>query len=172
MLSSFGHQKNILGSAKNLLSNSVLYQVIELKKLGQEGARFNLYKCDGCNKIFEHVLPDEVIYVFMCNHKYHYSCANYHNTLVCLICKQNEMDNSVTNPNIISRQSLLEKDFNKSEFVGNKNIKILGWGKVYTDKTITRIVSQEGEQKNNLEGRLRELDKVFMERDSLVIIFL
>jgi len=162
MLSSYGHLKNILNSAKNLLSNSVLYQVIELKKLSLDGARFNLYKCDGCNKIFEHS-GEEIVYVFLCGHKYHFECASYHNQLVCVLCKKNQMENSVTNPNIVSKQSLIEKDYSKLGITSNLNVIKQNSG-IETDKkkSISDI----------LADRLKACDKIFMERDSLVIIIL
>jgi hypothetical protein len=110
MLSSYSHQKNILNSAKNLLANSILYNVIELKKLNAKGNRYNLYKCDGCNKLFNH-LANETIAVFGCGHKYHTKCFSYmkndyEREIVCSICLKNEIENSLVNHNI---KSLIER---------------------------------------------------------------
>lgn len=112
MLSSYSHLKNILFSAKNLLANSILYNVIELKKLNSEGCRYNLYKCDGCSRIFNYLSEDNIC-VFGCGHKYHLLCAEAKAEMICHICKKNEIENSVTNPNVKMRPSLIEieKDF-------------------------------------------------------------
>lgn len=93
MLSSYSHQKNILQSANNLLSNSVLYNVIELKKLNSKGCRLNLYKCDSCDKLFNH-MNDEPIYGFFCGHKFHLKCCSFKDgqEMICEICKKNEFD--------------------------------------------------------------------------------
>jgi hypothetical protein len=102
MLNSYSHLKNILISAKNLLANSVLYNVKELKKLNQKGCKYNLYKCDQCSKLFNH-MSDEGIYVFGCGHKCHIRCTTtIDNDIICIICRKNEIENSVTNPNIRS----------------------------------------------------------------------
>jgi WD40 repeat protein len=102
MLSSYSHLKNILISAKNLLANSILYNVIELKKLNHRGNRYNLYKCDQCSRLFNH-MSDEAILVFGCGHKCHMKCVgNDDSDVICNICRRNEIENSVTNPNIRS----------------------------------------------------------------------
>jgi hypothetical protein len=102
MLLSYSHLKNILISAKNLLANSILYNVIELKKLNQKGNKYSLYKCDQCSKLFNH-LNDEAIYVFGCGHKCHPGCAiKIEDEFNCNICIKNEIENSVTNPGIRS----------------------------------------------------------------------
>lgn len=110
MLSSYSHQKNILNSAKNLLANSILYNVLELKKLNSKGNRYNLYRCDGCNKLFNH-LSNETIAVFGCGHKYHSKCSGFvkngdDREIICSICLKNEIENSIMNPNI---KSLIER---------------------------------------------------------------
>jgi hypothetical protein len=102
MLLSYSHLKNILISAQNLLANSILYNVIELKKLNQKGNKYNLYKCDQCGRLFNHI-NDEPVYIFGCGHKCHSNCAvligeEYN----CNICIKNEIENSVTNPGIRS----------------------------------------------------------------------
>lgn len=105
MLSSYNHQKNILISAKNLLSNSIIYSVLELKRYNQRGNKFNLYKCDLCSKLFNH-LSDEPIETFGCGHKYHMKCAlSSENELICNICRKNEIENN-SNANT---KSLIEK---------------------------------------------------------------
>ena len=155
MLSSYGHLKNILNSAKNLLSNSILYQVIELKKLNNEGCRFNLYKCDGCNKIIEQYGQDS-IYVFVCGHKYHLPCATYHNMLVCFACKKNELEESVTNPNIKSRASLIERDFSQV-----KELK-------EAQRRKHTLIEQPKKSKNDIKlGKLQLLDNTYLEINSL-----
>jgi len=106
MLSSYSHLKNILISAKNLLANSILYNVIELKKLNQKGNKYNLSKCDQCGKRFNNHILDETILLFGCGHKCHVNCAlNVLADKICNICSKNEIENSVTNPNI---RSLIE----------------------------------------------------------------
>jgi WD40 repeat protein len=101
-LLSNSHLKNILISAKNLLANSILYNVIELKKLNQKGCKYNLYKCDQCSRLFNHI-NDEPIYVFGCGHKCHPNCAvKIGDEYNCNICIKNEIENSVTNPGIRS----------------------------------------------------------------------
>ena len=103
MLSSYSDLKNILISAKNLLANSILYNVIELKKLNQKGNKYNLGKCDQCGKKFNNVIIDETILLFGCGHKCHVNCAlNLGGEKICNICSKNEIENSVTNPNIRS----------------------------------------------------------------------
>jgi hypothetical protein len=99
MLSSYSHQKNILISAKNLLANSVLYNVIELKKINQKGNKYNLYKCDQCSKLFNHI-ADEAIYIFRCGHKCHIRCSgNEDGDVICIICRRNEIESSVSSTN-------------------------------------------------------------------------
>jgi WD40 repeat protein len=107
MLSSYSHLKNILISAKNLLSNSVLYNVIELKKLNQKGNRFNFNKCDQCSKGFNPISEDPII-VFGCGHKCHFKCACYDDNgeAYCITCRKNEIENSLFT---IGRKSLIQR---------------------------------------------------------------
>ena len=109
MLSSYSHQKNILNSANNLLANSVLYNVLELKKLNSRGCKLTLYKCDYCEKLFNHI-SDEPIFAFFCGHKFHLKCCSVdNNTLSCEICKKNEFDYFENDMKIGGNNSLIEK---------------------------------------------------------------
>ena len=115
MLSSYSHQKNILNSAKNLLANSILYNVIELKKMNTKGNKYNLYRCDGCNKLFNH-LTNESINLFGCGHKYHSKCLGLVKNeemreIICGICLKNEIENSMVNTNIKSLIERVEVNF-------------------------------------------------------------
>lgn len=109
MLNSYSHQKNILFSANNLLANSVLYNVIELKKLNSKGCKLSLYKCDYCEKLFNH-LSDEPIYGFFCGHKFHLKCCNIEGTsLICEICKKNDFDYFEGDINVRGCKPLIER---------------------------------------------------------------
>ena len=106
MLSSYSHLRNILKSAKNLLSNSVLYHIVDLKKLNNEGAGYDLYKCDHCGILFDDK-SEESINIFACSHKYHTVCPNTNKTnSICIICKRNEIEDNITNPNSVSKTKL------------------------------------------------------------------
>lgn len=106
MLSSYSHLKNILISAKNLLSNSVLYNVIELKKLNQKGNKYNFRKCDHCCKGFNPISEDPIV-VFGCGHKCHSKCI-VGNELepYCVTCRKNEIENSLFT---IAKKSLIQR---------------------------------------------------------------
>lgn len=154
MLSSYSHLKNILISAKSLLANSILYNVIELKKLNHKGNKYSLYKCDQCAKLFNH-LSDEAIYVFGCGHKCHIRCAiTTDSDVICNICRKNEIENSVTNPNIRSliqsRGSIIE-------------------GNTYPSDA-TEIPNESARKGRNdaYINRLRAFDKHYLEKSSLV----
>lgn len=109
MLNSYSHQKNILNSANNLLANSVLYNVIELKKNNVKGCRLNLYKCDYCEKLFNH-LSDEPIFGFFCGHKFHLKCCSVDkNALSCEICKKNDFDYYESEMRMGGHVSLIER---------------------------------------------------------------
>lgn len=109
MLNSYSHQKNILNSANNLLANSVLYNVIELKKLNSKGIRLTLYKCDYCEKLFNHI-SDEPIFGFFCGHKFHLKCCTVENSnLTCEICKKNEFDYYENEMKVGGSNSLIER---------------------------------------------------------------
>lgn len=145
MLSSYSHQKNILNSANNLLSNSVLYNVIELKKMNVKGIKLSLYKCDKCDKIFNH-LSSEPIYSMFCGHKFHLNCCgNDKSNLNCDICKMNEF-NYGDEEEITQHKSLISLNDSKD----NSN----------------DIYMQESKSKKDyLFIRLREFDKYHLERD-------
>lgn len=109
MLNSYSHQKNILNSANNLLANSVLYNVIELKKLNSKGCKFTLYKCDYCDKIFN-LLSDESIFCFFCGHKFHLKCCTVENSsLLCEICRKNDFDYIDSEVKVGGNNSLIER---------------------------------------------------------------
>jgi hypothetical protein len=107
MLSSYSHLKNILISAKNLLSNSVLYNVIELKKLNQKGNKYSFNKCDQCSKGFNPISEDPII-VFGCSHKCHFKCTCYDDNgeAYCITCRKNEIENSLFT---LGRKSLIQR---------------------------------------------------------------
>ncbi len=106
MLSSYSHLKNILISAKNLLSNSVLYNVIELKKLNQKGNKYNFNKCDQCSKGFNPMSEDPII-VFGCGHKCHTRCVSTSEVdPYCITCRKNEIENSLFT---MGKKSLIQR---------------------------------------------------------------
>jgi len=106
MLSSYSHLKNILISAKNLLSNSVLYNVIELKKLNQKGNKYNFNRCDQCSKGFNPLSEDEIV-IFGCGHKCHFKCVSRNEVdPYCITCRKNEIENSLFS---LGRQSLIHR---------------------------------------------------------------
>jgi len=175
MLTSYGHLRNILNSAKNLLSNSVLYQIVELKKLNNEGSSIFLYKCDLCHNLFDHEY-DESIYVYGCGHKFHIQCAHdKDNHYVCQICKKNELEDNVTNPNMVTRASLIEKD--TSKFKDNQIPPIiypLPIQKTTWNKKLLVEVDKHNKlpksPRSKLISKLKTYDKEYLERDSLVFI--
>jgi len=149
MLSSYSHLKNILNSAKNLLSNSIILSCSELKKISCEGNSYNLYKCDGCKNIFN-AYSEEIIYVFACGHKYHEECAEYHGELLCPICMKNEIEENVTNPST-RRLSLSGKE-SKSE--------------IKMDLKRQQNMAIENKSKlDNRFDRLRAFDKHYLQKD-------
>ena len=159
MCLSYSHQQNILASAKNLLSNSVGFLISEMRKINNEGTRTSLYRCNGCNKEFKHE-QDESTLVFLCGHKYHYECAEYHEHLECIVCSKNEVELAVTNPNINMKKSLFTKDFS-----------LLGLGNQTKNINRNKIITEKKTVKEMLEHKLRGLDKMFLERNSVIIIF-
>ena len=109
MLSSYSHQKNILNSANSLLANSVLYNVIELKKLNIRGCKLTLYKCDSCLNVFNNI-TDEPVYGFFCGHKFHLKCCTIEeNNLTCEICKKNEFNYFENEMKLSGNNSLIDR---------------------------------------------------------------
>ena len=145
--------KNILLSAKNLLSNSILLNSSELKKLNNEGNQYSLYKCDGCKKLFNS-MGEEIICAFGCGHKFHEYCAEYQGELECRICQKNEVDNNETNPSIIARQTLHGRETTNVDGVGR------------SDRYLTENVNKS--KMNNSLDRLRAFDKHYAQKDFLV----
>lgn len=151
MLSSYSHQKNILQSANNLLANSVLYNVLELKKLNLKGCRLALYKCDYCDKLFNHI-NDEAIFAFFCGHKYHLQCCMYSDSeeISCDICKKNEFDYNTTYKNTAT-----SIDSNKLKDNNTGNL----------DSVESNF--KKGRQDHYL-NRLKEFDKIMLDRELLI----
>lgn len=155
MLSSYSHQKNILQSANNLLANSVLYNVIELKKLNSKGCRLTLYKCDYCEKLFNHI-NDEPIFAFFCGHKFHLRCcsfsdSNQNEDVSCEICKKNEFDYvSSFNRN----GSLIDQNATKTTNLEKEPAAEMSQGR-------------RGRYEH-LFSRLKEIDKLCLEKELLI----
>lgn len=148
ILSSYSHQKNILQSANNLLSNSVLYSVIEQKKLNSKGCPINIYKCDQCEKLFNQI-TDESIFSFFCGHKFHLACClqNGTNEPICEICRKNEFDYVSS----IDHQGSIDNSLPRKEYVFDNDENAL----------------KNGRNENNLM-KLKEMERIFSERETLI----
>ena len=155
ILSSYSNLSNILFSAKNLLTNSVLqnehlFQVLNLKGELLYAKKSN---CDKCKKIFNKNLGNkEKLIVFSCSHVFHKDClyrgnvVDYGNEFSCPICTElefNQYDNKGQKSLIKKSNSIIpEKNIDRSDrFQVNVSalaIKTLKKLERYDDRTLEK----------------------------------
>ena len=101
ILQSFMRYTKVLGSAKVLLSNSIIYNAKNFYKVRGEGRLVTLEKCDSCRRKFAKGSNEKII-LFQCGHKIHSKC-NYkelqmvNGEPVCMICKKNDFEKNEEN---------------------------------------------------------------------------
>lgn len=87
----YGHLKQILASAKDLLSNTIHIKSNELYVNMRFGQVFSIYKCDVCHKMIK-IDNRETFLVFRCEHIMHTNCSELIDGLLfCHICTKEEM---------------------------------------------------------------------------------
>lgn len=93
---------NILRSARTLLSNSVLYNVVDFKRAYSKG---NVYKKLVCN-VCHRKLADknkEYFFAFRCGHLAHEKCTKIvQDEPECIVCQKNEIESNVDTEGEIS----------------------------------------------------------------------
>ena len=88
----YSHLKQILASAKDLLSNTIHIKTCELYENMRLGQVFTIYKCDVCKKLIK-TEQSETFLVFRCDHTMHTNCAEYYGGLLsCFICSKEEIN--------------------------------------------------------------------------------
>ena len=101
VFSSFLHLKNYLIAAEKLLSNGVVINVYDYVKVNRTGNKFSTKYCNYCKRKLINDEYNDVFYVFRCGHQMHEKCAKKlvgnDNEPLCIVCKKNEIENSLSN---------------------------------------------------------------------------
>ena len=124
ILQSFLRYTKVLGSAKVLLSNSIIYNAKSFYKVRGEGRLVTLEKCDWCRRKFAKGSNEKII-LFQCGHKIHSKC-NYkegqmvNGEPVCMICKTNNFEEENEKKDEINIKAVLDA---KNEYMKEKERK-------------------------------------------------
>jgi hypothetical protein len=104
LLKGYGYLDTILTIAKKLLANNTINNLNTERNLIKKGICYKKLSCDKCNKIFEENENQEKnedktdkILLFKCGHKIHKNCCfSKNNLLLCNICYENELNESIS----------------------------------------------------------------------------
>ena len=128
----YDNQRFILNSVKRLMIYLCFENIKQFKNINFKGKKCNLIKCDICEDNFSKNQDKDgkKILVFKCPHIMHYYCSysqiiNNINTFLCPICRNNELDNAISNLN----SSLMGR---KKAFI--KNIRVENETKIRLNK--------------------------------------
>jgi len=102
--------KNFLETSKIFFNNNNIKKNNELINIKNTGMKYKIKKCDFCNKIFNK-LSNQTIIFFKCGHKFHRKCCINHK--ICTICYNNELDENVIENGSKNFYIKVNKGYNK-----------------------------------------------------------
>ena len=162
MLASYSNLTEIMESAKQLLTNSILINVNEYIRIKNSGSGFYVKQCSDCKQDLVSSWRNENVLVFYCGHIVHEHCGFRDDTLddvVCRICRSNEIEDSITgavmykvkkNKNDVNENKTISDDNGDNDNVNNNNYH-------YPHTQVGRTY----EDKKEMFRTLREFDKRF-----------
>ena len=123
LLKGYGYLDTILTIAKKLLATNTIKNLNEERNLIKRGICYKKLICDKCNNAFEENKKlndnndkENKFLLFKCGHKMHKKCAFKKNNLIlCNICYEQELNNSISFMSFDNLLNNLSKDNNKKE---------------------------------------------------------
>jgi hypothetical protein len=123
LLKGYGYLDTILTIAKKLLATNTIKNLNEERNLIKRGICYKKLICDKCNNGFEENKKlndnndkENKFLLFKCGHKMHKKCAFKKNNLIlCNICYEQELNNSISFMSYDNLLNNLSKDNNKKE---------------------------------------------------------
>ena len=141
LLKGYGYLDTILTIAKKLLANNTINNLNEERSLIKKGICYRKLICDKCNNTFEenekangtNKDKDSKFMLFKCGHKMHKKCCLIKNNLIlCNICYEKELSESLSFMNFDNLINNLAKDKakrdnsnnNEDDFGSQKNLAV------------------------------------------------
>ena len=133
LLKGYGYLDTILTIAKKLLANNTINNLNTERNLIKKGICYKKLSCDKCNKIFEENENQEKnedktdkILLFKCGHKIHKNCCfSKNNLLLCNICYENELNESISLLNFDNLINNLANSMSKKENMNTNEMNLL-----------------------------------------------
>ena len=121
LLKGYGYLDTILTITKKLLANNTINNLNKERKLIRKGICYKQLICDNCNSIFEEINDKNKekgnkFLLFKCGHKMHKKCClNKNNLILCNICYEKELNDSISFSSFDNLINSLPKDKIKKE---------------------------------------------------------
>jgi hypothetical protein len=159
MLASYSNLTEILESAKQLLTNSVLINENEYIRLRNSGNGFLVKQCGECKEDLIKTWRTENVLVFYCGHILHEHCAYRDEKLddfVCKVCRKNEIEDSIT--------SMSDKDKKKKEKDTEEEEE-----KESEEMISMNVKAEKSEDRKEMLKRMKDFDKRNLENTRVLI---
>ena len=162
LLKGYGYLDIILSLAKKLLANNTVNNLNKERNLIKKGICYKKMICDKCKNSFEenentkgtNKNKDNKFLLFNCGHKMHKKCCLIKNNLIlCNICYEQELNESISFMNFDNLINNLSKEKNKKE---NSNINENAIG---SQKNSAFLNKNSNENKIN-EVKFSKLDEI------------